>query len=391
MSDLTSEQRRILPLVFVVTLTSIMGNSLLSPAIPDILDHFGRPDGDAGYLVAATSLPGIVVAPMIGLLADRLGRRNVLVPCLMVFGIAGIGAATAPTFGLMLLARFVMGFGAAGLVNLAIVLISDHFTGDARTHWIGRNAAVLTAALATFPLLSGLITEFVGWRWALAPYSLGAVTAVIAWRMLPGGRPGSTMTLRQQLSGVQGAIRNPTILATLIGGSAAFALMFGVFLAAMPTHLENQFGLSAGWRGVLIGLPSVTSSLAAFNMGRIRRRIPTGKVLIIAAVAWVIAFAVIGLAGTLWLLIIGTLLYGLGEGVMIPSMQDTALTVAPDEHRASVMATWTGFARLGQTTGPLAAGLVLTHGGSSATMLAGSLLTVGVVAMFALTPIRQQP
>ena len=390
MADLTSVQRRVLPLVFVVTLTSIMGNSLLSPAIPDILEHFGRPDGDAGYLLAATSLPGIVIAPLIGLLADRWGRRNVLVPCLAIFGIAGIGAAAAPTFGLMLLARFVMGFGAAGLVNLAIVLVSDHFTGEARTHWIGRNAAVLTAALATFPMASGLITEFAGWRWALAPYGLGVVTAVVAWRMLPAGHPGSTMTVRQQLGGVGDAIRNPTILVTLLGGGAAFAIMFGVFLAAMPTHLENRFGLSAGWRGVVIGLPSITSSLAAFNMRRIRQRVPVGKLLIAASAIWVIAFAVIGFAAALWLLIVGTLLYGLGEGVMIPNLQDTALSVAPDEHRASVMATWTGFARFGQTSGSLVAGVMLTQAGSSATMLAGSALTLSMVAMFALSPIRNR-
>ena len=97
-SELTVDQRRVLPLIFSVTLIGIMGNALLSPAIPDVLAEFGEPDSSAGILVASMSIPGVFVAPVIGLLADRLGRRNVLVPCLALFGIGGIFAATAPTF-----------------------------------------------------------------------------------------------------------------------------------------------------------------------------------------------------------------------------------------------------------------------------------------------------
>ena len=67
-----------------------MGNSLVAPLIPDILDTFDRSDAAAGPLVAAASLPGIVLAPVIGIAADRLGRRPVLATCLAIFGLAGI-------------------------------------------------------------------------------------------------------------------------------------------------------------------------------------------------------------------------------------------------------------------------------------------------------------
>ncbi|MFP5489692.1 MAG: MFS transporter, partial [Acidimicrobiia bacterium] len=76
-------------------------------------------------------------------------------PCLAVFGAAGVAAVVAPTFEAMLAARFAMGFGAAGLVNLAITLIGDTYTGERRTFWIGKNAGVLTAGLAVFPSSPG--------------------------------------------------------------------------------------------------------------------------------------------------------------------------------------------------------------------------------------------
>jgi MFS family permease len=328
------------------------------------------------------------VAPVVGVLADRLGRRAVLVPCLGLFGAAGLFVATAPTFTAMLIARFVMGFGAAGLINLAVVLISDTFPDDQRTYWIGKNVGVLTAALAIFPMISGFITDAAGWRWALAPYGLGLVTAAATWLVLDAERPATGLTIREQLSGLGTALRHPTIVTTLVAGSLSFAVMFGVFLTVLPNHLEGEFGLSAGWRGVVIGLPAITSSLAAFNLGRIRRRVPTGSLLIAAAAIWVVAFALAGAATALVVLVIGTLLYGLGEGVLIPSLQDTALVHAPDEHRAAVVASWTGAARLGQTIGPLAAGVILSGAGTAWALLAGSLTAAVLVVIFALTDIR---
>ncbi len=379
-------------LIFAVTLTSIMGNSLLAPAIPNILDTFGRDEGAAGLIIAATSLPGVFMAPIIGLLADRFGRRNVLVPCLAVFGASGILVATAPSYHALIAARFAMGFGAAGLINLAVVLLGDTFDGEERTHWLGRNAGVLTVALAIFPVMAGFLTDAVGWRWALAPLSIGIVTAIATWVMLEPGRPEHGMSIRQQLSGARDAIRDRTILTTVIAGGLAFAVIFGVFLTVLPNHLESEFGLSARWRGVMLGLPMITSSLIAFNVGRLRRKISMHQLAVSAAAIWVVSFMMIGLAPTLVLVVIGSLLYGFGEGGLIPSLQDTAIRRAPDDHRGAVMASWTGFARLGQTTGPLVAGAILAGSTTTWGLLAGAIGAGAMMLLFLISPLgRQSP
>lgn len=391
MASLTREQRRIVPLIFAITLTSIMGNSLLAPAIPDILDDFGRSEGSTGLLVAALPLPGIVLAPLIGILADRWGRRNLLVPCLAVFGLGGIAAATAPTFGVLVAARLCMGFGAAGLINLGVVLISDTFRGDDRTAWIGRNSGVLTVALAVFPMTSGLITSLAGWRWALAPYSLALVTSVATWFLLDPTHVPAGGTIRQQLGGVGLALRSGRIVTILAGGCLSFAVIYGVFLAAYPNHLDIEFGMGPGTRGILLGLPAVTSSIAAFNLGRIRSRYGRAAVLAASAASWIVAFVAMGASSVVWLLALGTLLYGFGEGAMIPTLQESALHEAPDQHRAAVMATWTGFARLGQTIGPLLSALVLSRAGSAWALLGGAFVGAALFAVFTFGPLRRRP
>ena len=133
----------------------------------------------------------------------------------MRFAWIGMHAEGLPAFEALLAARFVQGFGSAGLINLAVVLISDHFEGIERTHWIGRNSSALILALALFPVLSGLITDAFGWRWALAPYGLSLITAVVAWRMLESDVPRDTLRIGQQLGGIGQAIRNP-VLATMM-------------------------------------------------------------------------------------------------------------------------------------------------------------------------------
>ena len=140
--------------------------------------------------MAAGTLPGIVMAPVIGVLADRFGRRAVLVPCLAAFGVFGLLSALAPTLRHARSSlRLLQGLGSAGLINLAVVLIGDHWTGLERARLVGQNAAVLTVSLAVFPPLGGLLTELGGWRLSFAPYALGLATAVLICRRLDANRP----------------------------------------------------------------------------------------------------------------------------------------------------------------------------------------------------------
>ncbi len=382
---------RILPLVFAVTLTGIMGNSLVSPLIPDILDTFGRSDASAGPLVAAASLPGIFLAPLIGIAADRWGRRPVLTLCLSIFGAAGLVTALAPTFTVLILTRFLMGTGSAGLVNLGVVLIGDHFDGEERTKWIGRNAAMLTVGVAIIPLTSGIVAEVAGWRIATVGYTVGFAAALWSWRLLRHEQPRQAVSMASQLGGIRVALRNPVIATTLAVGTLTFATIFGVFLTAMPTHLENRFELSSGWRGVIIGVPALTSALVGFNLGRIRRRIPVRWALTVSAASWVVGMTFIGMAHALVVLIIGALAYGIGEGALIPNLQEVAVTAAPPEHRGAVVATWVGFARLGQTTGPLLAGALLGVSGAPAVFFAGAIASAFAVIAFLVGPIGRQP
>lgn len=363
-------------LIFSITVTGILNNTLLGPAIPDILSTVDQPASRAGLLVASGALPGIVVAPLIGVLADRFGRRKVLTPCLVVFGLGGGMAALAPSFALLLVFRLVQGMGGAGLINLAVVIIGDFWTGNERARLVGRNAATLTISLAIFPALGGLLTEIGGWRLSFAPYPLALVTALLVWRRLPEIELHPQPNVTAQLREAAKVLRRPLLALATLAAFGVFFLIFGLYLTVLPVLLEDKFGLSAGARGLVISAPALSSTVAALTVGRLRASLGGRRLVLIGSAAFTVAFVTIGLAPTLLVLLVGGLFYGLGEGLSIPTYQDFVAGAAPPASRGAVVAVWVGAARAGQVAGPLAAGAALVS------FLPGTVFVVGGVLAF---------
>lgn len=368
-----------LAVIFSVTISGILANTLINAPLPDIVAEFGRGPGDAGLLVAAATLPGIVMAPVIGILADRFGRRRVLVPCLVIFGVAGLAGAFAPTFGLLLATRFVQGVGSAGLINLAVVLIADLWEGPERARLIGVNAAVLTVSIATVPPIGGLLAELGGWRLSFAPNVVALLSAAAVVRYVPQLVPPGPATLAGQLREAAVVLRRPVVMGAIAFGSVLFVLIFGLLLTALPLLLEDRFNLGAGARGLVLVAPALGSSIVAFNLGRLRRRFAGRTLLLVGSVLFTVGYATVGLAPMLLVLIVGATIHGLGDGAAIPTIQEAVASASPTESRGAVMAVWVGAVRLGQTVGPLLAGLSVTAVGASNTFLFGAVLAVGLV------------
>ena len=347
-------------LVLAVTLTGIMGNVLLIPALPDIAEDLGVAPDRVGLLLAATTAPGILLAPVIGVLADRYGRRRVLVPCLVLFGLSGGLAAFAPSFAALVGLRALQGVGSAGLVNLAVVIIGDHWQGAERARRIGRNAATLTASLVVLPPVGGLLTDVAGWRPTFAPYwvALATAVAVVAW--LPAS-PAGRGSLRSQLAATGPALRSWALLGPMLLGAAVFALIFAL-LAALPVYLDDEFGLGAGRRGLVLALPAATSTLGALSIGRLTSRTGTSTVVLTGLLAVGAGLGLVAALPTVAALVAGLLLYGGGEGLLVATLQDAVAGGAPEASRGAVVATWVGFARAGQTAGPVLAGAGLAAG-----------------------------
>ncbi|MFG1929852.1 MFS transporter [Mycobacterium sp. NPDC048908] len=156
------------PLIAVAVLASFVAfldGSVVNLALPAISREFGG--GLAlqqwvldGYLLTLGAL--ILVA---GAISDQFGRLSVLRMGVVVFGVASVLCALAPSGWILIAARCLQGLGAAFLVPSSLAMINARFSGAAQARAIGTWTAWTGTAFVVGPLLGGLLVDAVGWRW----------------------------------------------------------------------------------------------------------------------------------------------------------------------------------------------------------------------------------
>ncbi|MDP7551010.1 MAG: MFS transporter [Acidimicrobiales bacterium] len=367
-------------LVFAITASGLLSNSVLVSSTPEILRDLGHPISRAGLVVAAGAIPGIVVAPAVGFLADRYGRRRILLPCLIIFGVFGLAAGLSPTLGWLLAARIAQGVGAAGLINLAVVLIVDHWDGLDRAALIGQNSAVITVAVAVYPVLGGGITDLFGWRWMFVSYAIPLVVAGLVGLHLVADKPVQSGKVRDQVRAALVEVRRPVTGTVIVLGAIVFLLIFGLFLSLMPIHMDQKFGLGPTQRGLVAAVPALSSTVSSLLVARARARVHGGWLVYTGMFVFAGTFVIMGVA-SLWVLVVAAALYGLAEGLTIPTMQDLVADEAPEHLRAAVLAAWVGAVRVGQTVGPIGVTMALAYWST------GSVLVVSGLALFVVSVI----
>jgi ACDE family multidrug resistance protein len=150
-------------IIFSITLLGVMGVASITPAFPEIATHFQIPYKKVGWLITVFTLPGIALTPVLGVLADRYGRKTILAPALFLFALAGFACSQVNDFETLIVLRFIQGIGAASLGSLNVTLIGDIFKNEQRPAAMGYNASVLSLGTAAYPAIGGALT-MISWN-----------------------------------------------------------------------------------------------------------------------------------------------------------------------------------------------------------------------------------
>ncbi|UHQ98210.1 MFS transporter (plasmid) [Natrinema zhouii] len=358
--------------IFASTLVAVMGVSLISPALPAVQEAWDISESEASLLLSAFTLPGIFLTLPIGLLADRIGRKPILIPALIIFGISGGSIIIISDFTLILVLRAIQGAASSAIVMLTVTLLGDLFTGEQRRVLIGTNAAILAAGAAGYPLLGGALATL-AWSAPFACFLLAVLVAVPGITLLEEpNRAGtnSNSSIREFLTGPT-AMTPFAILYLAIFG--IFVILYGAQLTAVPFLLANEYQLSSAGIGLLLGLPAVTMGMTAMQGDRVLHVFTSFQSIALGFVSYGIGLAVVAIADSIYVVTGALLLFGLGQGLAEP-ITDTALNErAPDEFRGSIMSIRTSVLRLGTTIGPpLSVGAAAVFGYRRTLLISGS-------------------
>jgi predicted MFS family arabinose efflux permease len=350
-----------LVVIFAITLISVMGVSSIAPIIPMVQEQLGVMREQVGLLITAFTVPGVVLTPLLGIAADRWGRKRVLIPSLLLFAVAGSACALAPSFSVLLALRFAQGAGAAALGSLNVTLIGDLYAGRARATAMGYNGSALSLYTATYPSIGGALA-LLSWRAPFLLPALGVPVALLALFVLDSPRPPPPARLAAYLRATLRTVRSRAVLALLAASLLTFVLLFGPYLTYMPILLRDRFATSSFFIGLLMSAGSLTTAAISAQLGRLTRRFAPHRLIHVAFVLYALSLALVPLATNPWFLVLPAMLFGAGQGINLPSILTLLAGAAPTEQRGLFMSVNGMVLRVGQSLGPLAMGLAVSAG-----------------------------
>lgn len=382
MAENTILKDKRLYVIFSITLIGVMGVASLTPALPKISDALNLSSTQIGLLISAFTFPGIFLAPLAGVVADRRGRKFVLVPSLFIFAIAGFAIFFIHDFYTILLLRVIQGIGAAPLGSLNTTLIGDFFKGKRRPQAMGYNASVLSIFTALYPLIGGALA---GMAWYY-PFVLPLIAIPVGLIVLFGmeePKIEKPSDINEYYRAIINSIRRKEVIGVFILGILTFIILYGAFLTYLPLLLKSNFGLDAPKIGILLSVSSITTAIISTQMGKLTIKFGSLKLLKIAFFLYFLVSVLMPNMSNLYFLIIPILIFGAAQALNIPSLLTSLANMAPDNQRGVFMSLNGTMLRLGQTIGPLLIGLgFILNGIDGAYYLSAFIALLGLLVLF---------
>ena len=373
---------RNLHIIFGTTLLAVMGVSSITPAFPKIIRYFGINAHQVGLLITVFTLPGVVLTPLLGILADRLGRKKILVPSIFLFGLAGGACGLTKDYQLLLVFRFLQGSGAAALGSLNITLIGDLFTGRDRVSAMGYNASVLSIGTASYPAIGGGLA-MLGWNFPFFFPLLAIPLGLWVIFSLNNPEPRQELDLKTYLVRTFLSIWKKRVLGLFLLSILTFVILYGSMLTYMPIKLGNDFGAAPYLIGLIMSVSSISTAITSSQLGRISSRMPARRILFMVVLFYALALVIIPEIHSLWLMALPAIFFGIAMGMNIPTLQTLLVGSAPPEYRAAFMSVNGMVLRIGQTLGPLITGIFYALRGIDAAFFGGACvaLLMGIIVL----------
>lgn len=331
--------------------------------------------GRAALLITIFTLPGMVLTPVLGMLADMIGRKKVLVPSLFLFGVAGFACSFAQTYEQLLWLRFMQGIGSAAIGALNVTMVGDLFSGNQRAEAMGYNSAVLSIGATIYPAVGGALA-IIGWY---APFYLPLLaipTGILVIFMLKNPEPGASPSFSRYILRVFNSLKNKRLMLLFAATMASFILLYGPLLTMLPFLMEERFTDSAFFIGLMLSAVSVSNGIASFNSGRLSRKFHPESLVKTSYVLYTSALLLIPFLPNIYWLVVPVLLYGVGQGLNLPVLITLIAGEARLENRGAIMSLNGMVIKISQTISPVLMSLIYFAGGFKGVYIVSSLLAM---------------
>ncbi len=385
---------RQLAILYLITFINLVGFGIVLPVFPFFGTLVGATPGETTLAMAAYSLGQFVGAPLWGKLSDRYGRRPVLVASLIGAILSYLIMANATDIWTLGGSRLFGGL-MAGNIAAALAYVGDITTPAERPKAMGMIGAAFGLGFIFGPAIGGLIAgagadygDFAGIGYASAGFALIAVIGTLLF--LP---ESLTADRRQRARTDQPAVPLGDVLRAkpVVAGLMLLALVVISGAALMETTLAFFAHDVIGWGPRTVGFSFaavgiISAALQGGAAGPLNRRFGSGPLVIAGVAGHMIGLAIMAVAHSALVLIIGLAVLAVGLGLFNPAFQTLASDQSDDQDRGLVMGLTQGASSLGRVIGPAVSGSIYAGVGRHAPFAIGAaVMLIALVAAVMVT------
>jgi MFS transporter, DHA1 family, tetracycline resistance protein len=388
--------RKALIVIIVTVVLNAMGFTLIIPIAPFLVSRYVSDPNAIGVAVASlTSIYAVcqfIVAPGLGALSDRFGRRPILLFCLLGSAIGYLLLGFGGALWVLFLGRAIDGLTGA---NNAVVnaYLADIIPPAERARYYGLVGALASVSIVVGPAVGGLIAQF-GYQ---VPFYLAAVVAFINLliglffipeSLAPAKRiPSISLTKLNPLSALRDVLALPQLRWLLVA-----MFVYSLVFLALPSNLSLYVKDTLNWGTTSVGplfsvLGVVSIAAQALLLPFLLKRLGTPWVAAIGLIVSGIGFLLLTLVSvTLSTLMIYTSvsILAVGEGLVSPALLELVSRGADERSQGKVQGGSQSMQSLANIGGPLIVGVIYDQIGHAAPYLIASVGTLLVLGLFTL-------
>lgn len=389
MSDTTGTQgfrKLLIPLIVAVAfMMEQIDTTVITTALPSMAASFHRSAVTLNLAITAYLISLAIFIPVSGWVADRFGMRRTFIAALGLFTLGSLCCAAAPDFWTLILVRVLQGAGGAMMTPVGRLILLRAFPKAELVRAMTYFTVPVVIGPTLGPILGGLITHYIGWRWIfLVNLPFGLVGMAAAWRYVAEQKlalpprfdtrgfllTSAAFVLLQigiQLVGERGQypaallaflasaaifllytrvmrkVRYPALdlrllriasfrVGVIAGGISRLGMNSVTFL--LPLMLQLGFGYSPIHSGLLTFVSSLGTVVIRPFAGRLLKRFGFGRLLAgnaLYAACGVAGFAAIGMGTPDWVILAWGLVFGIGRGLQFTTLNTVSFVDTPAE------------------------------------------------------------
>jgi len=358
--------------LFVILFTvfvDLIGFGVVIPLLPFYASAVGGGPLVLGLLIAAFFGMQFLLAPVLGSLSDRLGRRPVLLATLVVATAGHLLLAAANSLVLLFAARVLAGM-AAGNLSVAQAYIADRTRPEERAKGMGLIGAAFGVGFAVGPVIGGTLVGYGLFAPALAAAALAATNLGLAVAFLPESlTPERRVAMgSRQAAGLGEAIRRPSIRA-LVATFFVVSFAFSTVPVAFPSLGIDYFGLKPEQLALVFILIGVISIVMGGAAGRLARRFGEERLVAVGTLAMLAGLAAAPLVANLAAYVGLVAVFSTGVAIALPLIPSLVSKRTPPHEQGSILGGAQAIGSLARVPGPFVAGLLYEQVGPAAPFL----------------------